>query len=179
MKQMSGQQQKLNNQIQQHLNQTQGERLSNDQAQRQKELARRQRQIKKQLQEMNAGSKAKSQIMGDLQKIAEQMEQTAQQLEQGRHSRDLIDRQKQILTRLLNAQKSLRTQGKQQQRKGREANDDYDQRRPGPLPNTEEEANKLRRDLIRALEMGYSPDYEELIKRYFELLEQRESSPRQ
>jgi chromosome segregation ATPase len=179
LKQMSGQQQKLNSQIQQHLNRVQGNRLSKDQAQRQKELARQQRQIQKQLQEMNAGSKAKSQIMGDLQKIAEQMEQTAQQLEQGRHSRDLLDRQKQILTRLLNAQKSLRTQGKQQQRKGREANDDYDQRRPGPLPDTEEEANKLRRDLMRALEMGYSPDYEELIKRYFELLEKRESTSRQ
>ena len=175
LKKASGQQQKLNNQIQQHLNQTQGERLSKEQAGRRKELARQQRQIKKQLQEMDVGSEAQNQIMGDLQKIAEQMEQTAQQLEQRRPSRDLIDRQKQILTRLLNAQKSLRTQGKQKQRQGRQSNDDYDQRRPGSLPDAEE-ANKLRRDLIRALEMGYSPDYEELIRRYFELLEKREDS---
>jgi hypothetical protein len=179
LKQMSGQQQKLNNQIQNHLNQMQGERLSKDQARRQKDLARQQRQIKNQLQEMNVGSKAQNQIMGDLQKIAEQMEETAQQLEQGRHSRDLIDRQKRILTRLLNAQKSLRTQGKQKQRQGRQAGDDYDPQRPGSLPDTEE-ANQLRRDLIRALEMGYSPDYEELIRRYFELLEKRKSpSPQQ
>jgi hypothetical protein len=172
LKQMSGQQQKLNNQIQQHLNQVQGERLSKDQAQRQKELAKQQRRIKKQLQEMDVGSKARNQIMGDLEKIAEQMEETAQQLERGRHSRDLIERQKQILTRLLNAQKSLRTQGKQRQRRGQEADDDYDRQRPGPLPDTED-ADQLRRDLIRALEMGYSPDYEELIKRYFDLLQKR------
>jgi ATP-dependent protease HslVU (ClpYQ) ATPase subunit len=126
---------------------------------------------------MNVGSKAQNQIMGDLQKIAEQMEETARQLEQGRHSRDLIERQKQILSRLLNAQKSLRTQGKQKQRQGRQADDDYDQRRPGSLPDTEA-ADKLRRDLIRALEMGYSPDYEELIRRYFELLEKREPPSR-
>jgi len=175
LKKMSGQQQKLNSQIQNHLNQTQGERLSKEQAGRRNELAKQQRQIKKQLQEMDVGSKAQNQIMGDLQKIAEQMEQTAQQLEQKRPSRDLIERQKQILTRLLNAQKSLRTQGKQKQRQGRQADDDFNQRRPGSLPDAEE-ANKLRRDLIRALEMGYSSDYEDLIRRYFELLENRENT---
>ncbi len=181
LKQMSGQQQKLNKQIQKHLNNVQGERLSKDQGQRQKELAKQQRRIKKQLEEMDVGSKARQQIMGDLKKISEQMEKTAQQLEQGRHSRDLIERQQQILTRLLNAQKSLRTQGKQKQRKGREAEDEFNQRQPGPLPNTED-ADKLRRDFIRALEMGYSPDYEELIKRYFELLQQQQTetpSPQQ
>jgi DNA repair ATPase RecN len=174
LQQTSGQQQKLNKQIQQHLNQTQGQRLSKDQAQRRKELAEKQRRLKRQLQNMDVGSEAQNQIMGDLQKIAEQMEQTAQELEKRRPSRDLLDRQQQILTRLLNAQKSLRTQGKQEKRQGQEASDDYDQKRPGELPSAED-PDKLRRDLIRALEMGYSPDYEELIKRYFELLQKRES----
>ena len=178
LQQMSGQQQKLNKQIQKYLNNVQGERLSKEQGQRRKELARQQRAIKKQLQELDdVGSKAKSQIMGDLKKIAEQMETTAQQLEGGRHSRELIKRQQQILTRLLNAQKSLRTQGKKKKRRGQEAQDDYDQQRPGALPETEN-VDELRRDFIRALEMGYSPDYEELIKRYFELLQnQKEKSP--
>ena len=175
LKQMSGNQQKLNNQIQKHLNETQGQRLSKDQTQRRKELAKQQRQIKQQLQEMDVGSEARSQIMGDLKKIAEQMENTAQELEQQRPSRDLIDRQNQILTRLLNAQKSLRTQGKEEKRRGREADDEYDRRRPGELPDPED-VDQLRRDLIRALEMGYSPDYEELIKRYFDLLQQKEPS---
>lgn len=170
LQQMSGEQQKLNKQIQQHLNDVQGERLSPGQGERQKELAKQQRRIKQQLEEMDVGSEARQQIMGDLEKIAEQMDQTARDLEQGRHSRDLIERQQQILTRLLNAQQSLRTQGKEQQRRGREAEDEYEQRPPGELPSTEE-ADQLRRDLIRALEMGYSPDYEELIKRYFDLLE--------
>lgn len=173
LQQMSGQQQKLNSQIQQHLNDVQGERLSPGQGERQKELAKQQRRIKQQLEDMDVGSEARQQIMGDLEKIAEQMDQTARDLEQGRHSRDLIERQQQILTRLLNAQQSLRTQGKEQQRRGSEAEDEYEQRAPGELPSTEE-ADELRRDLIRALEMGYSPDYEELIKRYFELLQENE-----
>ncbi len=175
LQQMSGEQQKLNQQIQQHLNDAQGQRLTPDQAERRKELAKQQRRIQQQLQDMDVGSDAKQQIMGDLQKIAEQMEQSAQELEGGRHSRDLIERQQQILTRLLNAQKSLRTQGKQEQRRGRQSEDEYDQRRPGELPQTNE-TDELRRDLIRALEMGYNSDYEELIKRYFELLQQNGSA---
>ncbi|MEM1043649.1 MAG: hypothetical protein AAGI91_13595 [Bacteroidota bacterium] len=42
--------------------------------------------------------------------------------------------------------------------------------------SSEAEADCLRRDLIRALESGYAPDYQELIKRYFDLLQRRNSS---
>ena len=175
LQQMSGQQQKLNNQIQQYLNETQGQRLSPDQSQRRRELAKQQRRIKQQLQDTGVGSEARDQVMGDLEKIAKQMEQSARELEGGqRPSRDLIDRQRQIMTRLLNAQQSLRTQGKQEQRQGRQADGDYEQRPPGELPSPDT-VDQLRRDLIRALEMGYSSDYEELIRRYFELLQTRES----
>ena len=177
LQQMSGQQQKLNQQIQQNLNQKQGQRLSTDQAQRRKELAKQQRRIKQQLQDLGVGSEARDQVMGDLEKIAKQMEQSARELQDGeRPSRDLIDRQRQIMTRLLNAQQSLRTQGKQKQRQGRQSDGNYEQRPPGDRPASEE-ADQLRRDLIRALEMGYSSDYEELIRRYFELLRDRTSDP--
>jgi len=174
LQQMSGQQQKLNQQIQQHLNDVQGERLSPNQSQRRKELAKQQRQIKQQLQDMNVGSEAREQMMGDLEKIAEQMEETAQNLDRDeRAGRDLIDRQRQILTRLLNAQKSLRTQGEEEQRRGRQADEDAEQQPPGALPSPDE-TDQLRRDLIRALDVGYSSDYEDLIRRYFELLQNDE-----
>ena len=177
LQQMSGQQQKLNQQIQQYLNQQQGERLSPDQGQRRKDLAEQQRRIKQQLQNMGVGSEARDQVLGDLERIAKQMEQSARELQGGeRPSRDLIERQRQIMTRLLNAQQSLRTQGEQEQRQGRQADGDYEQRRPGGRP-APEEADQLRRDLIRALEMGYSSDYETLIRRYFDLLQDRESGP--
>jgi chromosome segregation ATPase len=170
----SGQQQKLNQQIQQFLNKTQGQRLSPNMQSRRKQLAKQQRKIKKQLEQMNMEDEAQQKLLGDLQKIAKQMEESANDLQSGRHSRDLIDRQQQILTRLLNAQQSLRTQGKKQQRRGRQADEDYEQDRPGDRPDPGE-ADALRRDLIRALEMGYNSDYEALIKKYFELLEQDES----
>jgi hypothetical protein len=171
----SGQQQKLNQQIQQFLNKAQGERLSKDMEARRKQLAKQQRQIKQQLEDMNIGEETKQQILGDLQKIAEQMDESADDLQNGRRSRDLIERQQQILTRLLNAQQSLRTQGKKQERRGRRAEDDVDRERPGDRPDPED-TDTLRRDLIRALEMGYTSDYEQLIKRYFELLQEKETT---
>lgn len=169
----SGQQQKLNQQIQEFLNKAQGERLSTDAEKRRRQLAEQQRRIKEQLDEMDVGSEVQEQLLGDLEKIAEQMGTSAQDLERGDRREDLLDRQQQILTRLLNAQQSLRTQGKKEQRQGRTAESEFDRDGPGDRP-ADNEADALRRDLIRALEMGYNPDYEELIRRYFELLEKEE-----
>ena len=176
LQQMSGQQQQLNQQIQQQLNQAQGERLSRSQSERRSKLARQQRKLKQQLQNMDAGSDAQQQLMGDLQKIAKQMEASAQALERGRQREEIRQRQQQILTRLLNAQKSLRTQGKQQQRRGQEADGNAPARSPSQLPEADT-PDALRRDLIRALEMDYSSSYEELIRRYFELLQEQTSEP--
>jgi hypothetical protein len=166
----SGEQQKLNQQIQQFLNKAQGKRLSPNMQARRKQLARQQRRIKKQLQQMDIDADMKQRLLGDLKKIAEQMEQSAQDLQSQRHSRDLLKRQQQILTRLLNAQQSLRTQGKKQQRRGQRAGTSPSASPPGERsPSNDTDA--LRRDLIRALEKEYSSDYEALIKRYFELLQ--------
>jgi hypothetical protein len=38
--------------------------------------------------------------------------------------------------------------------------------------------NRLRRDMQKALEEGYAREYEDLIKRYFEILEQLEPHTR-
>jgi len=175
LQQMSGQQQKLNQQVQQHLNETQGERLSRDQGERRRELAEQQRQLQEQLQDMEVGSEAEDQILGDLDRIAEQMDEAAEALENNPNRRDEIrQRQQKILTRLLNAQQSLRTQGKQDQRRGEAADAPPQRRSPDALPDFDD-VDRLRQDLIRALEMGYTADYEELIRRYFELLQ--EDSP--
>ncbi len=47
---------------------------------------------------------------------------------------------------------------------------------PAAIDLTSQEGrNRLRRDLQKTLEEGYTRDYEELIKRYFEVLEQYEA----
>jgi hypothetical protein len=110
--------------------------------------------------------------LGDLDKIAEQMEETIRELQQGQQDPRTVERQRQILTRMLDAQRSLQTQGKENRREGQSSDEELNRQNPGDL-TPKEQAEKLRRDLIRALESGYAPDYEKLIKRYFELLQQQ------
>jgi hypothetical protein len=169
LQQMAGQQQQLNQQIQQMLNEMQGNRLSSDMQQRLQQMAAQQRAIQEQLKELNRDPNTRGNVLGDLNKVAEQMEETIRELQTNQMDRPLIERQQQILTRLLDAQKSLQERGKEEKRQGR-SGQNTNRKSPAELPR-EEQIEKLRRDLLRALESGYAPDYEELIKRYFDLLQ--------
>ncbi|MEM1042689.1 MAG: DUF4175 family protein [Bacteroidota bacterium] len=174
LQQMSGQQQQLNQQIQQMLNDRQGERLSQDQQGRMQQLRQQQEALRQQLEEMAQNPNLDSQGRSQLQRIAEEMEEAARRMQDGRIDRELRERQENILTRLLEARESINQRGKKRERKSQTGQD-----RPPDAPDAlpeQDEIDRLRRDLIRALESGYAPDYQELIKRYFDLLQQRNSS---
>ncbi|HEX7072116.1 MAG TPA: DUF4175 family protein [Rhodothermales bacterium] len=173
MQQMAGQQEQLNQQIQQFLNDLQGNRLASDAQQRLQQLADQQSAIRQQLQEVSRNPEARGRLLGDLNRIAQQMEETIGELRAAQADRRMIERQQQILTRLLEAQKSLRERGREEEREARSA-EDILRTSPGALPASEE-AERLRQDLLRALEAGYAPEYQELIKRYFELLQQEQT----
>ncbi len=171
LQQMAGQQQQLNDQIQQMLNDAQGNRLSTNMEQRLQQMAAQQEAIQRQLKEIGRDPAARGKLLGDLEKIAEQMEESIQELQQSRAGRPLIERQRQILTRLLDAQRSMQERGQEKRRESR-SGQDLLRESPADL-SPSEKANKLRQDLLRALESGYAPDFEELIKRYFELLQEQ------
>ena len=173
LQQMAGQQQKLNGQLQQMLNDMQGDRLSQGQAARLKQMAQQQKALQQQLQELRRQG-ADGQALGDLERVAEQMGETIREMQRQRLSRQTLERQQQILSRLLQARQSLQKRGKKEERRGQEADGDYTQERPADAA-PQQEAERLRRALIRSLESGYTPDYEQLIKRYFELLQEQRS----
>ncbi len=175
LQQMSGQQQGLNQQIQQLLNDRQGERLTQDQQGRMQQLRQQQEALRRQLEEMAQNPALDGQGRSQLQRIAEEMEEAARLMQGGRIDRDLRERQENILTRLLEARESINQRGKKRERESQTGQD-----RPPDAPDARpeaEEIDRLRRDLIRALESGYAPDYQELIKRYFDLLQQRNAVP--
>jgi hypothetical protein len=176
LQQMGQQQQQLNQQIQQLLNDMQGNRLSQDAQQRLNQLARQQEEIRRQLQQLGRNRALRNQALGDLNRIAEQMEETIRELQQRQISRQTVRRQQQILTRLLEATRSLQQRGQENRRESRTGTE-QPQTSPDELPPNER-AERLRRDLLRALDAGYAPDYEELIRRYFELLQQQPSRQR-
>ncbi len=171
MQQAAGQQQQLNQQIQQMLNEMQGNRLSQDMQQRLRQMASQQEQIRSQIKSLSRQRELRGKVMGDLNRISDQMDETIRELQRGRPGRRTMERQQQIITRMLDATKSLQERGKEKKREG-QAGEDQFRESPADLSPTEQ-ADQLRRALIEALDSGYAPDYEELIKRYFELLQQR------
>lgn len=170
---MAMQQQQINMQTQQM-----GEREgSNGQQQMQEmgRLARQQEAVRKsleQLQKESQGSPEKERVMGDLNKIADEMKEVVQQLQQNQADPNTVQKQERILSRLLQAQRSMRERDYEQKRKGTSATAPP-ARRPAELVATPGTSQR-QKDIQRAEESGYSRDYLELIRRYYESLDAKE-----
>ena len=172
MQQMTGDQQALNRALQEHLENVAGERLSVDQQDRRSQLRAQQRRLQQQLQSLSQEDAA-DRMMGDLDRIADEMEQALEEMQNPRNERDLLDRQERIVTQMMQAQQALQSQGQSENRQGQSARELEQRRAPGEL-SPEEATEVLRQGLLDALEGGYSEDYEAFIRRYFEALEAQE-----
>jgi hypothetical protein len=74
----------------------------------------------------------------------------------------------------LDSQRSARERDFEKKRKA-ESGSEVARRSPGAIdPTTQEGKNRLRQDMLKVLEEGYAKDYEDMIRTYFELLEQAE-----
>ena len=174
MQQMGQLQQGLSDQMQQMLNDMAGERLSQSQAERMRQVAAQQEAIRQQLQELlrEGGGNLDAQTRSALQRAVEEMREAAREMRRGSVTRETIPRQQQIVQRLLEAERSVNQRGREERREG-QTGEEQDADRPDRLNLNQNPAERLRRDLIRALESGYAPDYQDLIKRYFERLQNR------
>ena len=172
LQQMAGQQQQLNQQLQEMLNQMQGQRLTTDMQERLQQMGAQQQNLRHQLREMSRQRALSSKLTGDLDKIAGQMLETIKELQGGSLHQRTKERQQQILTRLLDASRSMYERGKQKKRERTRGEDIV---REGPdAQDPAEQADLLRQALLEALGSGYAPDYRTLIRRYFELLQRQQ-----
>ena len=168
LKQMSAQQQGINQQTLQLIPGDQPLSLSQQAAMAR--LAAQQQALKKTLEQLQQEFGERSEILGRLDGIGKEMEDVVKDFQKRKISRQTIRRQRKILQRLLDAQKSARRQDYSRRRKA-ETGKNYPVISPRALPkNMGDKTIQIQRDLIRALKEGYSRDYQELIKRYFEAL---------
>ena len=138
------------------------------------QLAARQQRIRQSLEklreEMQQGSSTKQ--SGDLGGVAKDMEEVIKDLQNNQVLRRTLERQQRILSRLLDAQKSLRTQDFKEERQSK-TGEQIVRISPDGLPaDLGERHTLLRENLEKALRDGYSKEYESLIRRYFEELSQ-------
>jgi len=144
-------------------------------------LAAEQGAVRKSLEQLTkeaAASGELSKMLGDLNRVAQEMREVQTDLAGGNVNPETMKKQDRILSRLLDAQRSTRERDFEKERKSTAGRTTP---RPGPGNvdlSTQEGHNRLRRDLQKALEEGYARDYEELIKRYFDVLEQQETRTR-
>ncbi len=163
---LAGQQQSINMQT-----------LQMQQAAEAARLALGQEAVRKSLEQLNKEAQASGEqkkLLGDLDKIAEDMREVVRNLEQNDVNPETIRKQERILSRLLDASKSMRERDYEKRRRA-ETGTEIARRSPGELdPSTLEGRNRLLEDLLKALEQGYAKDYQELIRKYFEALQKSE-----
>lgn len=169
LQKMAGQQQGINDETQM-LGMGQ-----NGQQQAMQRLAARQQQLRKSLEDLQNELSESLNQGSDLGGIAKDMDDVIKDLQQNRILRKTLERQQRILSRMLDAQKSLRTQDFKKERKSVTGADIY-RESPGELPtDLGERQTILRENLEQALKEGYSREYEELIRQYFQRISTEEN----
>ncbi|MGA9115910.1 MAG: DUF4175 family protein [Bacteroidota bacterium] len=118
-----------------------------------------------------------SRMLGDLQRTAEEMREVQTDLAEGRVSEETLQKQDRILSRLLDSQRSMRERDYEQRRRAQTGENAARESPPRAGTGERDPAGRLQRDLQKALEEGYARDYQELIRRYFEALEQSSPEP--
>ena len=171
MQQMAGQQGKLNDAS---LNLFQGKgnqgRLSDEQMSEMARLAAEQRKIRESLEALNKQMGNRPDMPGRLGDMATEMNEVEKELKRMQLDRQTIERQQKILRRMLDAQKSVHEREYSQKRKA-ETGKEYSRIAPDKNQKIFDEfLQRLEMEKQKALEEGYSHDYETLIEMYYKRL---------
>jgi hypothetical protein len=173
LKQMSGQQMNLNNLTQMLQKMMQGGLSPQQQAEMQR-LSQQQELIQKSLGQLNDEAKVSGQskkLPADLDNIMRRMQEVVTDLKGEKLDDELIQKQERILSKLLDAQKSINERDYEKERESR-SGETVVRESPSELNlSTKNSLDKIRDELNKAVKEGYSRDYEELIRKYFELLQ--------
>ena len=133
-------------------------------------LAAEQRSIQSRMEQLLQDYGERSDVAGRLGDLIESMETVVQDLINNRASQKTIERQETILSRMLEAQRSIHERDFSQKRRAQTGQDIL---RPSPAALQTDRSQlkeQLLRDILRLNEAGYTQDYQELIRQYFEAL---------
>ncbi len=175
MQQMSQDQQMMNQQIQDLINDVQGERLTREQSERLDQLARQQNEIRRQLQELQRSGALREgdRALSELQRMAEQMEEAINDMRGGLVDPLMNERQQNILSRMLEAEEALQQRGEEEDDYAGRTPEDFERAIP-PDITLEELRQEIRNRLQDPQYSRFRDTYQELIERYFERLRQIE-----
>ncbi len=174
MQQMAGQQQGVN---QKGMNLSLGQMSNEAQQQLIKSMLKGQKNIQKTLQELikEIQQSGKQQGNGDLNGIAKDMEEVISDLSNFRYNRKTKEKQRRILSRMLDSQTSLSQRGYKDERKSFSSDTTMQYISTGGLPIDLGQRQNIALDALnRSLNSGYTREYQTMIKRYFNSMTQIE-----
>jgi len=171
---MSGNQQQLNQQLQQMINDVQGDRLNREQSERLNQMARQQNEIRKQLEELQRSGALQQgdRMLSELQRMMEDMEDSINDMRGGVTDPLMIERQQNILSRMLSAEDAMQQRGEENQREGTSASE-FERILP-PDITLEELQQEIRARMQDPSFTRFSEKYQRLIEQYFERLRRLE-----
>lgn len=177
LQQLSGQQMNVNNLTQMLQQMKQGKLSSQQQAELQR-LSQQQQMIQKSLKQLNEEAKisgSSKKLPADLESILHDMQEVLTDMSTEKLDDKLIQKQEHILSKLLDAQRSINERDYEKERNSR-TGENIVRNSPNELNlNSNKEIDKLREELNKAVKEGYVKDYEELILKYYEALRKAEN----
>ncbi|HYM20805.1 MAG TPA: DUF4175 family protein [Candidatus Kapabacteria bacterium] len=176
--QLAAQQQGINDKLQQMMNSGGGAQSAEQQMQQQQSqlarMAAEQGQVQKSLQDLANEQKeaqgANRKAAEDLKKLADEMQDAITQMRSKGIHPETIQRQERILSKLLQAERSVHERDKEQERESKSAEDVQRGSPPELDLNSDDAKRALRDDMLRSNGSVYSKDYQTLIKKYLEQL---------
>ena len=172
MQSLTGQQNDLNQDTQSLVQRlTQQERLAAGSQPTLEQLAARQEAIRRGLEEAQK-QQQDGDLLGRLDEAKRDMDEVAKKLQEGRVDADLTEKQNRILSRLLDAQRSVNRREFDDQRESRTGEDVS---RPSPPPLARDllqPKDRAERDLLRARAERYPSEYRDLVESYLRRLQE-------
>ena len=146
--------------------------LSMEERARMARMAARQRRLEELMKQMEEESGRTDDLLGDISGLSEEMDSVAAAMERGRLDSDLMDRENRILSRMLQAQRSINRRDYKRERSSRSSDFVWGREKEVYDADRKEEEELLR--MIREAMREKGPrEYRELIKLYFRALSDR------
>ncbi len=178
LQQMAGQQMNLNN-LTQMLQQGMKGNMSMQQQAELQRLAQQQDIIRKSLEQLNKEamrSGESKKIPADLNEIAKKMEEVVTNLTSEPLNDKTVQEQEHILSKLLDAQRSVNQRDYENKRES-ESGKELVRQSPADINfSSQNGKNKIRDELNKAVQEGYTKDYEDLIRKYYEALQKENAN---
>ena len=133
-------------------------------------LAAEQEALRKSLEKLRQEFEQHSNILGRMEKTIEDMKKVEEELRRLKVNQRTLERQDRILSRMLDAQRSIHKREFTRKRESRPGKDVV-RKSPGPLPeDLGAKRNSAQQALLRILSKPYPREYQDAVRKYFKAL---------